>query len=95
MLRAACVCAPCALQVKTQRFTNDWQRCLELGVTRMVMRWDDAAEEDMDGDGIPDEIVEVGTAIRQCYDLIAMLFSFYAVLSKADSSVSLNEWSKV
>lgn len=60
------------------RFANDWRQALEMGAVKMIMRYDDNADEDKDGDGVPDEIEEVGAVLFRHNRLWTMLFSFYS-----------------
>ena len=86
-------------RVRKERFNLDWDRALDLGVSSLIMRYDDDAFADDDGDGVPDEVVEVGTALWLSSDLLEMLFTFYATrtadsLGRADiGAIDLNQWS--
>jgi len=81
--------------VLAARFTNDWNRALELGIVNMVTKYDDDAALDDDGDGVPDEVVEVGTVLWENAELYFVIFSYYAALGGDVYSLSLNEWSRV
>ena len=63
-------------RVKQRRFYHDWQRALDLGVTSLIMRYDDDAALDADGDGIPDEVVETSQALWLSADLAEMLCAY-------------------
>ena len=45
--------------VQRARFSHDWRRCLMLGAAGVIMKNDDDGHADVDGDGIPDEVMEV------------------------------------
>ena len=85
-------------EVRRQRFALDWQRALDLGVSRLITKYDDDAEADEDGDGIPDEVAETGQALWMSADLTEMLFTFYSCGS-ADAAgrsdigaIGFNQW---
>ena len=71
-------------EVKRRRFEVDWQRALDMGMQRLIVRRDDEGEadegegEDEDGDGYPDEVREVEGVLRKHHDVLASIFSFYA-----------------
>ena len=54
---------------------------------------DDDGTQDDDGDGVPDEVVEVGTVLWENSELYFVLFSYYAAIGGDVYSLSLNEWS--
>jgi len=80
-------------EVIAQRFTNDWNRALELGIVKMVLTYDDDAAQDDDGDGVPDEVVEVGTVLWENAELYFAIFSYYASIGGDVYSLGLNDWS--
>lgn len=81
--------------VRLTRFSHDWERALAAGLVRIVMRNDDGDDDgvqDEDGDGIPDEVEEVGEAIWAHNQLLYALFSHYASLNGSLDALSLNSW---
>jgi hypothetical protein len=80
------------LQVRLTRFSADWTNALSLGLVRVILRGDGDEEADEDGDGIPDEVEEVGEAIWAHNQLVTSLFSNYASLNGSLDSLSLASW---
>ena len=81
--------------VKLERFEIEWQRAMKLGLERLIMRYDDDAAFDDDGDGVPDEVEEVAGALWQFRDAWQLLFAYYAASdSSSEEQMSLNEWSR-
>lgn len=76
-----------------KRFRHDWERCLRLGVATLITRHDDDPGKDEDGDGIPDEVVEVGTVLWQNHDAVCLIFAYYASMGGDISTIGLNQWS--
>ena len=81
--------------VRQKRFEGDWKRMLALGVIKYIMRFDDDALADEDGDGIPDEVEEVGEALLRNYDLCCAVFWYYASLSSEIDFMTLNAYTKL
>jgi len=81
-------------EVRLTRFANDWSRALEMGLVRMILRNDDEGDDwvDKDGDGIPDEVEEVGEAIWLHNQLLYATFSHYASLNGSLDAITLNSW---
>ena len=78
-----------------KRFKNDWERCLQLGVAQLITRHDDDPGADEDGDGIPDEVVEVGTVLWQNHDAVCLIFSYYASMGGSSIlTIGLNQWTQ-
>lgn len=89
-----CLIAARLPQVRLTRFANDWSRALEMGLVRMILRNDDEGDDwvDKDGDGIPDEVEEVGEAIWLHNQLLYATFSHYASLNGSLDAITLNSW---
>ncbi|KOO21957.1 hypothetical protein Ctob_000723 [Chrysochromulina tobinii] len=79
-------------EVRLTRFSADWTNALSLGLVRVILRGDGDEEADEDGDGIPDEVEEVGEAIWAHNQLVTSLFSNYASLNGSLNSLSLASW---
>ena len=82
------------------RFVKDWDMLLDNGFGRMIMaNDDDVGDEDRDGDGIPDEVEDVGEILWQNSQLLFQLFIYYATINGVSGSsydsVGLNEWTQV
>ena len=77
-----------------RRFTSDWERMLGMGITKVVLRSDDDSAEDADGDGIPDEVVEVQEVLWRNHAMICLLFAYYASQGSNNKldTLSYNEW---
>ena len=82
------------VDVELQRFNADWSRLLALGLTKVVLMFDDDGAADEDDDGVPDEVVEVSTVLYQNYSLVCLLFAFYASQGSGDDmdAMAYNEW---
>ena len=81
-------------EVELQRFNSEWSRLLAMGIAKVILKHDDDGEEDDDGDGIPDEVVEVSEVLYRNHMMICLLFAYYASLggSGVVDSMSYNEW---
>lgn len=81
-----------------KRFSNDWAVALRLGIVKLVMRFDDDADEDADGDGVSDEVEEVGAVLFTYCQMYTLVFQTYseASISGGDDLqfVTLNGWSE-
>jgi hypothetical protein len=66
-------------EVEYKRFAADWVRIVAAGITKAVVRADDDGAADDDGDGIPDEVQEVGEVIWHHHRTLCVLFTYYAV----------------
>ena len=80
--------------VEAKRFEVDWERAIDLGLARLIMKRDDDGGTDDDGDGISDEVEEVKDVLWDCHDMIVQLFDFYACASGDMDSIGLNQWSE-
>lgn len=82
-------------EVEFRRFSIEWQMLIDLDVTKNVLQWDDdedGAWADEDGDGIPDEVEDVGMVFWNTHDLLHALFTYYSALSGSFLSMSMNAW---
>jgi len=82
-------------EIRMRRFEVDWNRAMAMGLVKVIMQNDDGDDdgvEDEDGDGIPDEVEEVGEMLWQHNGLLYALFNHYAALSHSLDSLSLNSW---
>jgi len=82
-------------EVEARRFENDWVNALDLGLQKLIMKRDDDAGVDEDGDGICDEVEEVKDVMWDCHDLIIQLFDFYACVSGNFGAIGLNQWAEL
>ena len=82
--------------VEFKRFSIDWEVLLGLGMTKLVLTHDDGDDdgvEDEDGDGIPDEVEDVGMALWNVHDLLTSIYTYYSIESGSISDgVGLNAW---
>lgn len=67
-------------EIEYRRFAADWMATVGAGITKVVLRHDDDPAADDDGDGIPDEVQEVGEVLWHHHRVLCALFSFYAAL---------------
>ena len=79
-----------------ERFVSDWQAVLRLGVAKMIARNDDDGLEDDDGDGVPDEVEDVGAVLFINHQLITLAYLWYADTLYAsgmdlESGIKLNQ----
>jgi len=77
-----------------ERFFHDWKRALNIGVISLIMRYDDDATADVDGDGIPDEVEDVCAAFWDHRLMMGNLWSYYAAVSGTLSMVTLNAFTQ-
>ena len=83
-------------EVEAKRFEIDWVECCELGLEKLIMKRDDEAGQDNDGDGICDEVEEVQESLWDCHDLLAQVFDYYACSSGSSiGTIGLNQWSEI
>jgi len=67
---------------------------LSMGLSKLIVQHDDDGAVDEDGDGVPDEVAEVGVAVYQNHQLIRLLFWFYASQGNDGgvTDMGYNEW---
>ena len=65
-------------EVCFERFAVDWQLALRLGVAKMIMDNDEDGKMDDDGDGVPDEVEDVGAVLLLNNQLYSLIYTFYA-----------------
>ncbi len=83
-------------EVVFERFVTDWQCVLRLGLAKMIMTSDDGGTVDADGDGLPDEVEDVGAVLLMHHQLCTLAWMWYsdAVFgsgSDLDVGVKLNQ----
>jgi len=80
-------------EVEYKRFAADWAIVgASASVIKLVMRNDDDGGKDEDGDGIPDEVKEVGEVLWQHHRMLCTVFSFYAAVQQELYHLHLNAW---
>jgi len=80
-------------QVKDARMRDvDWKQAMCFGAVRHIMRYDDDADVDLDGDGVSDEAQEVVATLLRHERLIYCIFTHYASLVPSVDTLSLPAW---
>ena len=79
---------------EARRFQIDWESALDLGLRKMIMKRDDDAGEDEDGDGECEEVDDVKAVLWDCHDMLTQIFDFYACSSGKLGEISLNQWNE-
>jgi hypothetical protein len=83
--------------IRAKRFAMDWKRTMDMGLVKIIMQNDDGDDdgiEDEDGDGIPDEVEEVGEILWKHSLLLHEVFVESASLSRSLDLVGMNAFSK-
>ena len=83
--------------VRMHQFENDWRRALPLGLIKLVMRFDDDAAADDDGDGVPDEVEEVCEVFWRHREFWPYIFTFFSTQNSGEPTVNkmkLNAWTQ-
>ena len=81
-------------EVERQKFERIWQAArVEQGLDKLITRNDDDGTADLDGDGTPDEVTEVGDVLWDFHDLLFCLFDYYCALGTNLGSMAFNNWS--
>ena len=82
-------------ETKFKVFESHWRLLLPF-CTKLIIKNDDNGAEDDDGDGIPDEIQEVGECLWAHQDTTFSIFTYYASLeSDADmENIGMNAWTQ-
>lgn len=65
-------------EVVFERFAADWQAMLRLGVAKYIIKNDDGGSADDDGDGVPDEVEDVGAVLFLNHPLITYAWLMFA-----------------
>jgi hypothetical protein len=60
-------------------FDNDWEKCLQCGLGRYIMRLDDADDATDDA-----EVEEVAKVMWEYHDLVNVIFDYYAAMGASD-----------
>ena len=83
-------------EVEFKRFSIDWEVLLGLGMTKLILMNDDGDDdgvEDEDGDGIPDEVEDVGMVLWKVHDVLSSIYTYYSIQSGSISDgIGLNAW---
>ena len=83
-------------EVEFNRFSIDWEELLRLGITKLILMHDDGGDdgvEDEDGDGIPDEVEDVGMVLWKVHDVLSSIYTYYSIQSGSISDgIGLNAW---
>ncbi|KOO23709.1 flagellar associated protein [Chrysochromulina tobinii] len=83
-------------EVEFNRFSIDWEELLRLGITKLILMHDDGGDdgvEDEDGDGIPDEVEDVGMVLWKIHDVLSSIYTYYSIQSGSISDgIGLNAW---
>ena len=83
-------------EVEIKRFSIDWEVLLGLGMTKLILMNDDGDDdgvEDEDGDGIPDEVEDVGMVLWKVHDVLSSIYTYYSIQSGSISDgIGLNAW---
>ena len=84
-------------EVELCKFQADWENLLQMNLTKLIlMHDDDATPGDEDGDGIPDEVEEVGLVLWDHHAMLASLFTFYACAGgRGLGGIGLNQWTEL
>ena len=83
--------------VRQKRFALDWANAIEwLNLSKVICKADLDADGavDEDGDGMPEEVEEVGATLWLYASRIFRLFTYYALLGDDIFDLSLNEWTQ-
>lgn len=65
-------------EIVFERFATEWQMVLRLGVAKLVTDNDNQGAADADGDGVPDEVEDVGAVMFMHNQLTTLMWFFYA-----------------
>ena len=65
-------------EVLFERFSADFQACIRLGLAKMVTDYDEQGTADDDGDGVPDELEDVGHVLCEHHELLVLAHTTYA-----------------
>ena len=81
-------------EVEFKRFKHDWNRVLELGIGKLIVRMDDDGDLDVNDDGVADEIEESMEVMWEYHGLLYTIFAFYAATADETQYIYLNQWSQ-
>ena len=84
-------------EIVFERFASDWQRVLRFGIHKAVTDMGGSQARDDDGDGVPDEIADIGAVLfvnNELYTLAWLVYSEVVVSSSSDvdGGVKGNGW---
>jgi len=87
-------------EVEWKRFNAGVECLLEMGLSKLVLMYDDDEEPgDEDGDGIPDEVEDVLDVLWENHAMLHSLFHFYGCANGAKTGrfdqLSLNTWTEM
>ena len=84
-------------EVRAKRFQLDWQSAVEsldLSKVPFCPDADGKGTVDEDGDGLPEEVEEVGAVLLTAANLIFNVFHYYAALGDDLFGIAFNEWTQ-
>ena len=82
-------------EIMFKQFEKDWRQALEIGISKIILRHDDDAGEDDDGDGIPDELQQVGEVLWAYYNVLFLIFVFYTSIDRDMLFMGMNSWNLI